>query len=167
MLGFALSARAPFGLIPIPAAEESDKKTVETSGEKLAHMNDQLQHYENKLAYEIDSWDLKVALNNGERVTVVDARNANAFQRERIPVAINIPHREMSAESTSMIDKDSLVVTYCDGIGCNASTKGALNMLRLGFRVKELLGGLDWWKRDGHPTLTDQTTCESDGCGCG
>jgi hypothetical protein len=25
-------------------------------------------------------------------------------------------------------------------------------MTRLGFRVKELIGGLDWWKRDGHKT---------------
>lgn len=58
----------------------------------------------------------------------------------------------MRAETTSRLDKHSLVVTYCDGIGCNASTKGAVNMLQLGFRVKELIGGLDWWKRDGHKT---------------
>ncbi|MYE89111.1 rhodanese-like domain-containing protein, partial [Candidatus Poribacteria bacterium] len=45
-------------------------------------------------------------------------------------------------------------VTFCVGIGRNASTKGALNMARLGFRVKELMGGLDWWKRDGYPTET-------------
>jgi hypothetical protein len=25
-------------------------------------------------------------------------------------------------------------------------------MIGLGFRVKELMGGPDWWKRDGHPT---------------
>ena len=75
-------------------------------------MNEQLDHYANKLAYETDSWDLKIALEEGENI----------------------------------------IVTYCDGIGCNASTKGALNMTRLGFRVKELMGGLDWWKRDGHPT---------------
>jgi hypothetical protein len=25
-------------------------------------------------------------------------------------------------------------------------------MAELGFRTKELIGGLDWWKRDGHPT---------------
>jgi len=24
----------------------------------------------------------------------------------------------------------------------------------LGFRAKELLGGLDWWRRDGHPVAT-------------
>jgi hypothetical protein len=38
------------------------------------------------------------------------------------------------------------------GIGCNGSTKGALKMTELGFRTKELIGGLDWWKRDDHPT---------------
>ncbi len=25
-------------------------------------------------------------------------------------------------------------------------------MAKLGFRVKELMGGLDWWKRDGYET---------------
>jgi rhodanese-related sulfurtransferase len=59
----------------------------------------------------------------------------------------------MSPETTRHLDKQALIVAYCDGIGCNASTKGALNMTRLGFRVKELIGGLDWWKRDGHPTV--------------
>ena len=39
-------------------------------------------------------------------------------------------------------------------IGCNASTKGSHKLARLGFRTKELLGGLDWWSRDGHPVMT-------------
>jgi len=56
----------------------------------------------------------------------------------------------MNEETTKGFDRMALVVTYCDGIGCNASTKGALNMARLGFRVKEPIGGLDWWKRDWH-----------------
>jgi rhodanese-related sulfurtransferase len=69
----------------------------------------------------------------------------------------------MEAVTTAHLDKAALIVTYCDGIGCNASTKGALNMARLGFRVKELIGGLDWWKRDGHPV--DGGTGPS-ACGC-
>jgi len=44
------------------------------------------------------------------------------------------------------------LMRYCDGIGCNASTRAALNLLVLGFRVRELMGGLDWWKRDGYAT---------------
>ena len=38
-------------------------------------MSDQLQHYSNKLTYETDSWDLKMALEAGENVIVVDARS--------------------------------------------------------------------------------------------
>jgi len=115
-------------------------------------MEEQLRHYRNKLQFEIDSWDLKVAREAGERITVIDARSRQAFAREHIPGAISIPHREMSRETTAAIDREALVVTYCDGIGCNGSTKGALRMSELGFRTKELIGGLDWWKRDGHPT---------------
>ena len=115
-------------------------------------MDRQLQHYRDKLEFEIDSWDLKVAREAGERITVIDARSPQAFAREHIPGAVNIPHRQMSPATTAAIDRGGLVVTYCDGIGCNASTKGALKMAELGFRTKELIGGLDWWKRDGHPT---------------
>ena len=59
---------------------------------------------------------------------------------------------ELVEEAARDFDRSLLYVTYCDGIGCNASTKGALNLSRLGFQVKELLGGLDWWKRDGYAT---------------
>jgi rhodanese-related sulfurtransferase len=129
-------------------------------------MNDQLKHYLDKLEYEIDSWDLTVARDAGENVAVVDARSPEAFQREHIPGAINIPHRTMSPETTKHVDRNVLVVTYCDGIGCNGSTKGAVNMLKLGFRVKELIGGIDWWKRDGHKTHTATTSDKSVSCGC-
>ena len=129
-------------------------------------MNDQLKHYADKLEYEIDSWDLKVALEAGENITIVDARSPEAFQREHIRGAINLPHRTMSSDTTRHLDKTAIVVTYCDGIGCNASTKGAGNMLELGFRVKELIGGLDWWKRDGHQTHGAAVSDASIACGC-
>ena len=122
-------------------------------------MNEQIKHYEEKLSYEIDSWDLKIALDNKEKIIVIDTRSPEAFQKEHIPGAINIPHRTMNEERTQMIDRSALVVTYCDGIGCNASTKGALNMAKLGFQVKELMGGLDWWKRDQYKTETNSPPC--------
>ncbi len=102
----------------------------------------QIQYYERKLAYEIDSWDLKVALDSGDSVVVIDVRSADAHIARHIRGSINIPHRAMSTETTSNIDRNATVVTYCDGIGCNASTKGSLNLARLGFNVRELIGGL-------------------------
>jgi rhodanese-related sulfurtransferase len=129
---------------------------------------DQETYYQQKLTFETDSWDLKVMLDSAEKVIVIDARAPSAYAVEHIPGAINIPHRTMTAESTAALDRASLIVTYCDGIGCNASTKGALAMTQLGFRVKELLGGLDWWKRDGHPTAALAGASENlEGCGCG
>ncbi|TAG52366.1 MAG: rhodanese-like domain-containing protein [Cytophagales bacterium] len=115
-------------------------------------MDLQIKHYENKLAFEMDPSDLFDALNNGEKVIALDARKQFDFEAEQIPTAINIPHREMNEESTKHLDKDVLYITYCVGIGCNASTKGALNMAKLGFKVKELMGGIEWWKFDGYAT---------------
>jgi len=115
-------------------------------------MNAQINHYEKKLAFEMDPSDLFDALTNGEKVIALDARKAYGFEAEHIRGAINIPHREMNEESTQHLDKNVLYVTYCDGIGCNASTKGALNMTKLGFKVKELMGGIEWWKFDGYAT---------------
>lgn len=115
-------------------------------------MEAQIKYYENKLAFEMDPSDLFDALNNGEKIVVIDARKAFGFEAEHIPTAINIPHREMTIDSTKHLDTAVLYVTYCDGIGCNASTRGALNMAKLGFKVKELMGGIEWWKFDGYTT---------------
>ena len=115
-------------------------------------MENQIRHYAAKLEFETDSWDLHTALAQGENIVVLDARSPESFAKEHIPRAINFPHRTMDAASTSHLNHKALFVVYCDGIGCNASTKGALNLSKLGFRVKELIGGLDWWKRDGYPT---------------
>jgi rhodanese-related sulfurtransferase len=115
-------------------------------------MNDQIKHYREKLNYELDSSDLFDAINNNETIVIVDTRKSFAFDEEHIPYAINLPHREMNAETTKHLDRNTTFITYCDGIGCNASTKGAFKLVSLGFKVKELIGGLDWWKRDGYET---------------
>ncbi len=112
----------------------------------------QIEFYEAKLTFETDSWDLFEDLNKNNNIIVIDARSNQAFEIEHIPTAISFPHITMSELTTCNLDKTKTYVTYCDGIGCNASTKGALKLSRLGFKVKELLGGLDWWKRDGYAT---------------
>ena len=110
------------------------------------------EHFRNKLAYETDAWDLNEMLRAGENVVVIDARSEKAFTQEHIPHAINFPHRKMTRESTKHLDRSPLYITYCDGIGCNASTKGALKLAELGLKVKELIGGIEWWKREGYAT---------------
>jgi len=108
-----------------------------------------------KLRFHTDSWYLSLDINAGsDAIVVIDARSREAYAAGHIPGAISLPHREMTIEATARLDAAKVYVVYCDGIGCNASTKGAYQLARLGFRAKELLGGLDWWRRDGHPVAT-------------
>src|SRR5882762_4276203 len=110
---------------------------------------------EDKLRFHTDSWDLSVDLKAAlAAIAVIDARSRDAYIAGHIPGAVSFPHREMNAETTARLDGSKVYVVYCDGIGCNASTKGAYKLARLGFRTKELLGGLDWWRRDGHPVAS-------------
>jgi rhodanese-related sulfurtransferase len=110
---------------------------------------------EDKLRFHTDAWDLSVDLKAGVcEIIVIDARSRDSYAAGHIPGAISFPHREMREETTVGLDRSKVYVVYCDGIGCNASTKGSYKLARLGFRAKELLGGLDWWRRDGHPITT-------------
>ena len=123
--------------------------------------------YKAKLEYEIDAYDLYESLENKQQIVLIDVRAQENFDAEHIKGAINLHHRTMSAETTAKLNKSILYVTYSDGIGCNASTKGALNLTRLGFKVKELIGGLDWWILDGYETDGEQTTAKEAGsCNC-
>ena len=128
---------------------------------------EQMNYYQRKLAYEMDSADLYMALGKNEPIVIVDGRSAEAYTEERIPSAINLPHKAICFNSVESLDSSKVYVCYCDGIGCNASTKTALKLLTLGYQVRELIGGLDWWKRDGYATEGDRPQPGTEiGCGC-
>ncbi len=130
-------------------------------------MNDQITYYQQKLAYETDAGDLYIALQSSEPVVVIDTRSAEAYRREHIPGAIHLPHNQMNRETTAELDRNLTYVTYCDDPGCNAATKGAMNLALLGFAVKELMGGLECWKRRGYATEGEQAQPgRPPRCGC-
>lgn len=130
-------------------------------------MQEQIEFYQKKLMYEMDPSDLYEVFQNSTDYIAVDARKPNGYNKEHIPSAINLPHREMTEESTQHLDKSKIYVCYCDGIGCNASTKGALKMTKLGFKVLELMGGIEWWKFDGYATEgTSPTSGSKFVCSC-
>jgi len=130
-------------------------------------MTNQISFFEQKLQFELDAWDVHEALKKGENIKVIDARSKESFEKEHIAGAINLHHRLMNADTTANLDKNTLYVTYCTGVGCNASTKGALNLSKLGFKVKELIGGIAWWKREGYELEGSHVTAYSEvDCGC-
>ena len=107
-------------------------------------------HFASKLKFETDVWDVKTDMERGRSdFIVIDVRSKEAFEERRIAGAINLPYRSMNADTTAHLPKDKVMVTYCDHPGCNGSTKGALKLASLGFRVKELEGGIEYWIREG------------------
>jgi rhodanese-related sulfurtransferase len=110
-------------------------------------------HFSSRLEFETDCSDVHTDLSRKARgVVVVDVRVKDAYRGRHVPGAINIPTRSIDAETTAHLSKDDVIVTYCSGPGCNGSTKGAIRFAALGFRVKEMIGGLDYWVREGYPT---------------
>jgi rhodanese-related sulfurtransferase len=109
-------------------------------------------HFQSKLAFETDPSDVYMDLkNNSAEILVVDARTQETYAQGHIPGAINLPWRKIDSSTTAAIPKDKVLVTYCDGVHCNASTKAAMRLAALGFRVKEMLDGMQGWKREGYP----------------
>ena len=107
-------------------------------------------HFQSKLMFETDPWDVKTDMERGRSdFIVIDVRRREDFEARRIAGAISLPYRSINAETIAQLPKDKLMVTYCWGPGCNSSTKGALKLASLGFHVKELIGGLEYWIKEG------------------
>jgi rhodanese-related sulfurtransferase len=107
------------------------------------------RHFASKLSVETDPADVMLDLQRGQSgFVILDVRGSDDYEDCHIETAINIPYRQINVESTNELPKDKIIVTYCFGPGCNASTKGAMRLAALGFRVKEMIGGLEYWKRE-------------------
>lgn len=118
-------------------------------------MTDALTYFSSKLAHETDPSDVYAAQKAGERFVLVDVRADQAWTQGRISGAIHIPYREIAERAPAELEPDMPVVVYCWSPGCNAGAKGALEFAKLGYEVKEMIGGYEYWVREGQPTETD------------
>ncbi|MFF9391411.1 rhodanese-like domain-containing protein [Streptomyces griseoluteus] len=107
-------------------------------------------HYAARLAFEADVSDVHADLASGTPgVVVVDTRSDAAWEQGHIPGALHIPTAQIADLAPQLIDPARTVVTYCWGPGCNGATRAALAFARLGYQVKEMLGGFEYWAREG------------------
>lgn len=107
-------------------------------------------HYAARLAFEADVSDVHTDLGSGAPgIVVVDTRSTAGWDQGHIPGALHIPTARIADLAPRLIDPDRTVVTYCWGPGCNGATRAALAFARLGYQVKEMLGGFEYWAREG------------------
>ena len=104
-----------------------------------------LAHFERRLRVETDCSDVHESLKGALDFVLVDVRGPKSFAAGHVPGAVNIPHRTMSAERMAQFPKDTAFVVYCAGPHCNGANKAAVRLARLGYRVKEMIGGVTGW----------------------
>ena len=114
-------------------------------------MIDRADFFAAKLACETDASDLYAAQKAGEDVVVIDVRSDEAWAQGRIPEAVHMHYSEIATRAPAEIAAGADVVVYCWSPGCNAGAKGALEFAKLGYTVRELIGGFEYWVREGYP----------------
>ncbi|MBH1938000.1 rhodanese-like domain-containing protein [Streptomyces sp. AV19] len=131
-----------------------------------------------RLAFHTDAADVHAALAAGTAdFTVVDSRSTQAWDQGHVPGAVHLPTAQIPVLAAEFLDPARPVVVHCWGPGCDGATKAALELARLGYRVKEMLGGIEYWIREGYEVETwegrqqqpaDPLTAPVDGgdCGC-
>ncbi|WP_229073081.1 rhodanese-like domain-containing protein [Actinoplanes sp. DH11] len=143
------------------------------AGENIAAV----AHFAARLRFETDVSDVHADLEAGTPgVIVIDSRGDEAWRQGHLPHAVHLPTARIAAGAADVVPAGSRVVTYCWGPGCNGATKAALEFARLGYPVKEMIGGYEYWVREGFPVRDEHgvrarpadelTTPAGAACGC-
>ena len=114
-------------------------------------MIDRADFFAAKLAYETDASDVHAALKAGDDLVVIDVRSDEAWAQGRVAGAVHMHYSEIATRAPQDIPADAEVVVYCWSPGCNAGAKGALEFAKLGYQVREMIGGFEYWVREGYP----------------
>lgn len=123
-------------------------------------MTDAALYFSTRLAHETDPSDVYAAQKAQDRFVLVDVRGQDAWDQGRITGAVHMPYREITERAPTEIPHDMPVVVYCWSPGCNAGQKGALAFAQLGYDVREMIGGYEYWVREGQPSENDEGPCE-------
>lgn len=125
----------------------TDRRTVEAGNNTAA------AYFRAKLSFEIDVMDVAENLTDG-RFVLVDTRRRASWVHGHIPGAVHLPTADIPSRAPELIAAGTDVVVYSWGPGCNGSTFAALAFAELGYPVKEMIGGIEYWARNGLPVET-------------
>ena len=109
------------------------------------------RYFQAKLAAELGPHNVKRLLDAGTQdIVVLDVRSREGYNEGHLPGAVNIPFEELPSRMKEL-PKQKDLITYCWDVTCILCTKAAYVLAKSGYRAKEMLGGLEEWKKAGFP----------------
>ncbi|MEU0951404.1 rhodanese-like domain-containing protein [Streptomyces niveus] len=108
-------------------------------------------HFAARLASYTDVSDVAAALSAGADpgFVLLDSRSTESWEQGHVPGAVHLPTALIPGRAEQLLDRSVPVVTYCWGPGCDGAARAALALALLGYPVKEMLGGIEYWIREG------------------
>ena len=121
-----------------------------------ADSQEALTHFERRLQFETDCWDVHHAITNDRKdFELLDVRSEELYQKGHLPTATCLPHWHINEQRLADIPADRLFVVYCAGPHCNGANKAAIALAKLGRPVKEMIGGVTGWLDEGFDLVVE------------
>ncbi len=115
-----------------------------------ASSEDALAHFERRLTFETDCWDVHDAMTRKVAdFVLLDVRSPELYEAGHVMGATNLPHARIVERNLAEWPMDTLFVVYCAGPHCNGANKAAVRLAKLGRPVKEMIGGIAGWVDEG------------------
>ena len=91
-------------------------------------------------------------MKSGKPFKLVDVLDREHYEEEHIKGALSLPLAEIGREAKKILKKDDMIVVYCAGFDCEASTFAANKLLAFGYiNVLDYKGGLEDYKKANLP----------------
>lgn len=101
----------------------------------------------------VNTDQMKHIVNTGNAL-VLDARNAEAYNKGHIPTAVNVPFLDVfnHVESLQVISRDTLIIIYCEGVHCELSKNLSQFLKGMNFtRIYLYHDGIEVWNKQNLP----------------
>lgn len=115
----------------------------------MVSQSDLLAFVDAKLAYEIDVVAAAEAQADCTAV-IVDTRRQASWDQGHVAGALHLPKTALD-DGLASLPSDRTLIVYGWGPGCNGATHTARRLLSDGFAVREMIGGYEYWVRNGFP----------------
>lgn len=95
--------------------------------------------------------ELKRMIDHKESFILIDVRRPERYAEEHIPSAVNIPLEEIEGGGLYSLNREEIIVVYCDGDENKLTLRAVDKLTKLDCRrVYDFEGGIKYWIDGGY-----------------